>query len=258
VTRQPPRGVLLDLGGVVFVGDTPLPGALEAVARLRSAGAGLRFLTNTTRRTAATLRADMARIGLEIAPDELLTPAQLARDYLVRHRLSPLLLVHRNLETEFEGIAPNGPLAVVIGDAADGFTYQRLNAAYRALEEGAVFLALAENRNFRDADGELSLDAGAFVRALEYASRRKATVLGKPAPEFFRLALESLGCAACETAMIGDDAEADIGGALKAGIPGILVRTGKYHPGDEKMLDQPPTHIASDLTAAVAWILVNH
>lgn len=55
--------------------------------------------------------------------------------------------------------------------------------------------------------------------------------------------------------MVGDDAEADVGGALAAGLQGVLVRTGKYRPGDENRMDPPPTHVASDLAAAVEWIL---
>ena len=76
-------------GRVVYVGDTPLPGALDAVERLRQAELPLRFLTNTTRRSARRLRIDLAMIGLRLAPDEVLTPAQLARAHLVRHRLTP-------------------------------------------------------------------------------------------------------------------------------------------------------------------------
>lgn len=249
------RGVLLDLGGVVYVGDTPLPGALDAVERLRQAGLPLRFLTNTTRRSARRLRGDLAAIGMELAPDEVLTPAQLARAHLARHRLTPHLLVHANLEEEFAGLPPGGREAIVVGDAAERFSFRNLNAAYRKLEAGAEFLALAENRNFKDADGKLSLDAGAFVRALEYASGRQATVLGKPAKTFFHLAVEALGCAPEETVMVGDDAEADVGGALAAGLMGVLVRTGKYRPGDETALYPPPTHVADDLAAAVGWIL---
>jgi HAD superfamily hydrolase (TIGR01458 family) len=253
------RGVLLDLGGVVYVGDTPLPGAFAAIQRLRQTELALRFMTNTTRRSTPRLLADLAKIGLDLAPEELLTPAQLARTYLVAHRLTPHLLVHANLEEEFadlpSDLAPGQREAVVVGDAAERFSFENLNTAYRKLEAGAGFLALAENRNFMDADGQLSIDAGAFVRALEYASSRRATVLGKPSQMFFRLAVEALGCAPGEAVMVGDDAEADVGGALAAGLAGVLVRTGKYRPGDEDALDPPPTQVADDLAAAVDWIL---
>lgn len=249
------RGVLLDLGGVVFVGDSPLPGALAALARLRGAGLPLRFLTNTTRRSVRRLVADLGRIGVALDEAEVLTPAQLARAYLAEHGLAPHLLVHANLEEEFAGLPPGDGVAVVVGDAADRFTYANLNAAFRRLDAGAEFIALAANRSFRDSDGALSIDTGAFVRALEYASGREAVLLGKPAPGFFRLAVEALGCAPAEAVMVGDDAEADVGGALAAGLLGVLVRTGKYRHGDETALETPPTQVAADLAEAVDWIL---
>lgn len=250
-------GVLLDLGGVVFVGDRPVPGADEALARLRAAGLPLRFLTNTTRRSVRRLVADLAAIGIDLDPDEVLTPAQLARRRLVEDGLTPHLLVHENLEEEFADLASGREAdeAVVIGDAGERFTYAALNAAYRKLEAGAGFLALAEDRSFRDKDGALSLDAGPFVRALEYASGRRAEVLGKPSRAFYRLAVEALGTTPAETVMVGDDAEADVGGAIAAGLMGVLVRTGKYRTGDEAGLEQAPTHISDDLAGAVAWIL---
>ncbi len=163
------RGVLLDLGGVVYVGDTPLPGALAAIRRLRRTGMPVRFLTNTTRRSTRRLLADLARIGLDLAPEEVLTPAQLARTHLARHRLTPHLLVHAGLEEEFADLPPGEREAVVVGDAAERFSFQNLNAAYRKLEAGAEFLALSVNGNFIVADGDLSFDAGAFVRAMVYA-----------------------------------------------------------------------------------------
>jgi len=72
------------------------------------------------------------------------------------------------------------------------------------------------------------LDAGPFVVALEYAMGREATVIGKPSPAFFDAALAELGVEAADTAMVGDDVEADVGGALDAGLDAVLVRTGKF------------------------------
>jgi HAD superfamily hydrolase (TIGR01458 family) len=251
----PLTGVLLDLGGVVYTGNRPLSGALDAISRLRHAGVPLCFVTNTTRTAHRGLLARLAQINIRAAPDELLTPAMMARRVLAERGLTPYLLIHPGLEEDFASLPPGGREAVVIGDAAGRFTYEALNAAYRKLEHGAEFLALAANRNFTGDDGELSLDAGPFVRALEYASRRTATVLGKPSPDFFALAVESMGADPAGAVMIGDDAEGDAGGALAAGLRGILVRTGKYRPGHESLLPAPPTHVADDLAAAVDWLL---
>jgi len=186
----------------------------------------------------------------------LFMPAIAARRHLQAHGLIPHLLVHPALEEDFAGLpAGDGPKAVVVGDAAQGFTYERLNAAFRALEDGAAFLALARNRSFRDGDGHLSLDAGPFVAALEYAAGSEALVLGKPSADFFAAAIDSLGCDPSEAAMIGDDVEADIGGAQAAGIDGILVRTGKYQTGDEGRIDPAPSAVMENLPMAVEWIL---
>ena len=249
------RGLLLDLDGVVHVRGVALPGSLEAIAKLRAAGAPFKFVTNTTRRPLARIVADLAALGLEATREDVFTPAALARAFLRQHNLSPFLIVHPELRDDFCDLPSGTAEAVVIGDAAEFFTYERLNQAYRRILDGAPFLALAKNRNFHDADGGLSLDVGAFVAGLEYASRREAIVLGKPSPLFFKLALQGLGCAPEEAAMIGDDAEADVGGAMAAGLQGVLVRTGKYRAGDEARLQHPPTAVVENLRLAVERLL---
>jgi HAD superfamily hydrolase (TIGR01458 family) len=245
----------VDLGGVVYVGRTPIDGAISAIGRLRSAGIPLRFITNTTRRSRRQVLADLAEMGLDISAGELLTPAIMACAYLQQNGLSPFLLVHPDLEEDFAGLGSGARQAVVVGDAGEHFTYDRLNRAYRKLLAGAPLLALAKNRNFKDEDGELSMDAGPFVAALEYASKVHAVLLGKPSAEFFELAVGGLKCESSETVMIGDDLEADVGGAMAAGLQGILVRTGKYRPGDEEELAEPPQLVASALAEAAAWVL---
>jgi HAD superfamily hydrolase (TIGR01458 family) len=250
------RGVLLDLAGVLYEGDKALPGAADAGARLRDAGLPLRFVTNTTRLTKRMVLKRLATLGFRLEEGELFTPAQAARAWLAENDCSPVLLVHPNLVEEFAGLPERPHRAVVVGDAGEAFTYDNLNNAFRELVGGARLMALAKNRTFKDDDGELSLDTGAFVTALEYASQRTAIVLGKPAPEFFVAALTSMGCTPHETVMVGDDAEADVAGALRAGLgAAVLVRTGKYSPGDEDRFDPPPTLTVDGVTAAADWIL---
>lgn len=250
------RGVLLDLAGVVYEGDHALPGAVEAVHRLHEAGLPIRFVTNTTTKTKKTLVKRLAGLGLEIAGEELFTPGRAACAWLAQHDTSPLLLVHPNLEEEFADIPERPKRAVVVGDAGRAFDFDNMNRAFRELIDGAAFLALAKNRAFMDEDGKLSLDAGAFVTALEYSSEKQATVLGKPSPDFFKAALASMDCAPEDAVMVGDDAESDVSGALKAGLAhSILVRSGKYRDGDEERFDPRPTAVAEDLAAAVDWIL---
>jgi HAD superfamily hydrolase (TIGR01458 family) len=249
-------GVLLDLAGVIYDGGRAIPGAVDAVVRLREARLPLRFVSNTTRSTRRAVLDRLAGFGISVPEDELFTPALAAREWLVERGLSPHLLVHPNLEAEFEGLPAHGERAVVIGDVGETLDYTALNQAFRELSEGADFLALASNRAFKDADGKLSLDAGPFVAALEFACQRLATVLGKPSPDFFRAALSSMNCPPGEAVMVGDDAEGDVAGALDAGLSSaLLVRTGKYRTSDETRFEPRPTAVFNDLAEAADWIV---
>ena len=98
---------------------------------------------------------------------------------------------------------------------------------------GADLIALSKNRYWQRAGGELSLDAGPFVAALEYASGKSALVVGKPEPAFFELALENLRLHSGEVAVVGHDPELDVGGAQAAGLRAILVETGRYKKGTQ-------------------------
>jgi HAD superfamily hydrolase (TIGR01458 family) len=216
------RGVLVDLAGVVYQGDGLLPGAKEALARLTKRIPSVRYLTNTTRST--------------------------------RRSLVDRLLVHEDLLPEFEDFSKDEPNAVVLGDVGPGFTYEKLNQAFRLMMAGSPLISMGRNRYFRESSG-LSLDAGPFAAALEYAAGVKAEVVGKPDREFFHRALGDMGCSAADAVMIGDDVHDDVCGAVEAGLRGILVRTGKYRSGDECQLKAPTATTADNLGAAVNAIL---
>lgn len=220
--------MLIDLDGTLYVGDEPIPGCREALLTLRSSGLLLRFVTNTTRKPRREVLRGLWRMGFEAEEAEIFTPARAAALMLRGRRCHPL--VAGSLLEDLEGMVPDdeSPEYVLVGDLGEGFTYARLNVAFRHLMDGAKLLALQKNRYWRQESG-LSLDAGPFVAALEYASGKTATVVGKPERSFFRLALEDLGnLEAREVAMVGDDPEADVAGARAAGLKGVQVKTGKY------------------------------
>lgn len=223
------KGLLLDLDGTLYVGEEPVPGAREAVERLKSSGLALRYVTNTTRMPRRAVVGRLRALGFDATEGEVFTPARAAAR-LMRGR-SCLPLVDETLLEDLGGItlSEDAPDFVLVGDLGEGFTYSRLDAAFGCLMEGAELVALQKNRYWRAEEG-LSLDAGPFVAALEYASGKKAVVVGKPEEGFFRLALEDLGLEAGEVAMVGDDAEADVAGAKNAGLLGVQVRTGKWRP----------------------------
>ena len=225
------KGILCDIGGVLYVGETPCPGAIEAIRRLKAAYP-VRFLTNTTQKTGEQVVAKLQRMGFDIEASELITALDVTKSYLLQHRSSAALILTDAAMRFFDDLPEAPRRYVVVGDAQANFTYKRLNEAFQILMEGGELLAAAKNRYFKDHDGRLSMDAGGFVAALEYASGKKAHVIGKPSREFYRLACESMGAAPEAAVMIGDDIESDIAGAQAAGLRGILVRTGKFTEAD--------------------------
>jgi HAD superfamily hydrolase (TIGR01458 family) len=226
------KGILCDIGGVLYVGDTPYPGAVEAINRLK-ASYPIRFLTNTTQKTGAQVVAKLQKMGFEIDASEVITALDVTKSYLQQHHGRAVLLLTDAATEFFEDLPSEDPYRyVVVGDAQENFTYQRLNEAFRTLLNGGELLAAANNRYFKDNDGELSMDAGAFVSALEYASGKKAHIIGKPSRDFYHLACASIGVDLRNAVMIGDDIQSDILGAQEAGLQAILVRTGKFSPAD--------------------------
>ncbi len=246
-----PRGLLIDLSGVLYAGDAALPGAREAVADLQAQGLPHLFLTNTTRQDSAQLAAVLAGLGFAIAPEHILGAVDATLAHVRQRGLSPYPLVHPAVRAAFAALARGTPDAVVLGDAGEGFDYASLNHAFRLLMDGAELIAMGDNRYFRGADG-LSLDIGPFKAALEFASGVKATVIGKPAPGFFLAGCRRLGLPPEAVLMIGDDAEADVAAALAAGLQGCLVCTGKYRLGDEARC--PKAAVCRDLATALATV----
>jgi len=222
--------VLLDLDGVLYVEGGLLPGADVAVKRLRGAGMALRFVTNTTANSRSQTLEKLRGFGIELDEDELVTPAALARRHCedAGHRIVALIM-NDDVKADFGGLeeADTDVDAVIMGDLGEQFGFRILNQAFRLVMDGAELIALQKNRFWLTADG-LSLDAGPFVAAIEYATGKDAFVVGKPSVGFFDIVLADLGADRDSVAMVGDDIETDIGGALDAGIAAVLVRTGKY------------------------------
>jgi len=247
------KGVLLDLSGTLYQGQEPISGALAAVERLSAAGLPLRYVTNTSRTPSHTVLKKLQRLGFPIDRDQLFTAPRAVYEFLCERELHPYLLIHPELEVEFADLPSGEPDAVVVADAAEAFSYANLNRAFRLLLEGAPLVAVGDNRYFRGENG-MNLDAGPFIRALEYAAGCKAQFLGKPDPAFFHAAMAGFGCGANEVLMVGDDVSADVNGALEAGLQGALVKTGKYRDGDQESL-AGEAWVCSDIRHVVDRIL---
>jgi HAD superfamily hydrolase (TIGR01458 family) len=225
--------VLIDIDGVLTVSWRPLPGAVSAVSRMRAAGLKLRLLTNTTSRARAAIAATLAAAGFPVDAGDILTAPVLAAAYIAEHYPGArcLLLNSGDIRADLAGVTlvEDHPDIVLIGGGGPEFSYQALNEAFSHLQDGARLVAMHRNLYWRT-DAGLQLDTGAFLVGLEKAAGVQAEVIGKPAAAFFEAALASLRADPSAAVMVGDDIEADVLAAQRAGITGVLVRTGKYLP----------------------------
>jgi phospholysine phosphohistidine inorganic pyrophosphate phosphatase len=253
--------LLFDLDGVIYNEDTPIPGAAESVAWARARNIPHLFITNTTSRSRAAIVEKLRRFGIETKVSHILTPCVAAADWLRSNPTGPVALFVREAACpEFEGLpltapdAETGASYVVAGDLGEGWDYKTLNRAFRLLhhQNDCKLIALGMTRYWQRADG-LCLDAAPFVAALEYATGRTALVFGKPARAYFHAAAQQLGLDVNQIVMIGDDINADIGGAQAAGMKGVLVQTGKFRRVDLETTVKPDAILESVATIREWW-----
>jgi HAD superfamily hydrolase (TIGR01458 family) len=229
------NALFLDLSGVLYEGRHAIEGATGLVERARDRGLLLRFVTNTVSKNRTAIISDLRDMGMPIEEDELFTAALAARNYMLEHKLRPYYLLHEAVRSDFADIDQQDPNCVLLGDARERLDYQSLNQAFRLCKQGGPLIGIGMNKYFKDENG-LNLDAGPFIRAIEWAADTTAIIMGKPSPQFYAQVVASTPYTAEKCLMVGDDVLADVEGAVKAGLQGCLVRTGKYQPGDDHEL----------------------
>ncbi|MGI8648885.1 MAG: HAD hydrolase-like protein [Rubrobacter sp.] len=232
------KGILVDINGTLTVGDEPLSGAVEAMRLLKDSGIAVRYTSNIDSRPRSEVAGWLESLGFPVEEGEVFTPTIAAARRLRGMRCHAL--VNQSVLVDLGGVEfvpgdvdeadeAGAAEAVLVGDVRGDFTYENLDRAFGHLACGAELFALQKNRSRQSRrPGGVSLDTGAFVAALEYASGKRATVFGKPEEPFFDLALEDLGLERGTVAVVGDDLYSDVGGARAAGLFCVQVKTGKY------------------------------
>ncbi|PYV45402.1 MAG: TIGR01458 family HAD-type hydrolase [Acidobacteria bacterium] len=227
---QDVKGFLVDLDGTLHTDNAAVPGVAESLDQLRGLGYSFRFVTNTTNKSRATLQKKIGGFGIPVTESEIFSAPFAAAQWLQKSPEARCWVLTRGDSiTDFEGLhlTHQDPNFIVLGDLMSGFSFELLNDVFRKLFDGAELVALQKNRYWLT-EGKLTIDAGAFVAALEYASGKAARLIGKPSRDFFNLAVANIGLLPKQLAMVGDDIEADIQGAQEAGLKTILVKTGKF------------------------------
>lgn len=232
--------LLIDLDGVIYQGECLIPGAADAIEWINAQNIRYRYVTNTTSRSRLKIKQRLERFGIEVRLEDLFTPIIAARQWLDYHHMNnAALFVPNDALSDFNGTGQSGFTmesgvdAVVIGDLGNEWDYSILNRAFQLLmqEPRPALVGLGLTRYWRAPDG-LRLDVAPFIKALEYAASCDSIIIGKPAFDFFELALKSFEEYPQTTFMIGDDILSDIEAAQNAGLNAILVKTGKFRDQD--------------------------
>jgi HAD superfamily hydrolase (TIGR01450 family) len=224
---------LFDLDGVFVRGkENPIKiGGTRIIRRIRETGRRLFILTNNSTDTVSTIQSTLVNLDIPVRADEILTSGLLTAEYVFSTygRAKYFLIGERGLDV----VLRRAHLTRTLGTHADvvivgldrRLTYSKLDRAARVVNNGADIVASHSARLYMYRYGP-AIAVGPTVKALEYATGKRATVVGKPSPLMFEIALKKAGCDKNDAVMIGDQVETDIVGAKKAGLDSILVLTG--------------------------------
>jgi NagD protein len=265
VPGRPPRlfsGYVVDLDGTVYLGDEPLPGAVETLARIRAAGCRLVFLTNNPLRSAASYARRLTGLGVQASEREVVTPLSVLTGYLAaQHPGTAVLTVAEPLVDQTlraAGIAVTtepSQAGVVVVSFDRTFDYAKLLNAFRAVRgHGAVIVATNPDPFCPTADGGLP-DCAAMLAAVEACTEaRAAAVLGKPGPQMAAAVQSRLGVPPEDAAMVGDRILTDVAMSRALRMTSVLVLSGATTPAEVAGSDVRPDYVIDgigDLLPAV-------
>lgn len=242
-------GVMCDLDGVLYRGDEPVPGAADAVARIRALGVRLLFCTNNSHFTVAAYVDKLGRAGVPAEPEEILTSAVVTASVLAGRGLRDVYVVggsgiREALAEAGLRVGEDAPEAVVVGWDPE-FTYDKMRTAAGAVMGGARLVATNGDATF-PAPGGLWPGAGSILASIEKASGARAEVMGKPNPPMMDVAAARLG-GARRIAVIGDRPDSDLAGGVARGWTTILVLTGVTTRAEADALSPPPDYVVDSI-----------
>ncbi len=220
--------ILIDLDGVLRLGKIVLPGIelfLETLNKIKNPKI---ILSNSTLNSKIDLLDFFESKNIDINIP-LITAADASLEYLRKHYSRAAVYAVDKVKILFkEFLDYENPEVVLIGDLDKEWNYEIMNEIFRFVNDGKDFIAMQKNKYWTTPEDGLLLDAGAFIKGIEFAAEKEAILIGKPSPEYFKLALNKIGCSKKNKfLMIGDDVLNDIKGAKVLGAETILIYTGK-------------------------------
>jgi glycerol-1-phosphatase len=245
---------VLDLDGVVWLGDTPIPGAAKAVTQLQERGDIVVFVTNNSYLAVGDVEAKLSRH--EIAAVGAVISSSMAAAELVQRGERVLVCGGPGVVDALEGrgaipIANDHDLkgavdAVIVGFHRD-FDYGRVRRAADAVRRGARLIATNDDATYPTADGPIP-GAGSILAGIQRASGVNAVVAGKPFVPMADLLRTRLGESGI---VVGDRPDTDGRLARVLGYRFALVLTGVTKRNDLVTIEPRPDTVAPDLRALV-------
>jgi HAD superfamily hydrolase (TIGR01457 family) len=244
---------LFDLDGVLYRGSEVVPGAPEAVARLRAAGKGVAFVTNNSGRTPEAVATHLAGLGIPAAAEEVETSAMVTAGQLAARGVSEAFVVGeegilralRDAGIAIAGVDAEQTQVVVVGWDRQ-VDYEKLRRASLLVQRGAALVATNADASYPAGDGNWP-GAGALLAAVETTTGAHAEVFGKPEAPIMLAALDRAGGG--RPLVIGDRLETDIAAATALRWDSLLVLTGISTSDDVAASSIVPTFVAEDLSA---------
>jgi len=247
---------IIDLDGVVYIGDKPTDGAIETIATLRGLGKTVIFLTNDPRGSCREYAEKLNRMGIPASPQDIITSGMAIAHYLKKHykldHKKAYVVGSQSLKEEIEEtglILTHGEEAkradfIIVG-GHPGFNYEEMKIATIAIRNGAHFFATNRDPVFPTPEG-LVPATGAILASIEYATGKKATIVGKPEVIIFEVAKKFLSSHE-RVAIVGDRLDTDILGGKRAGITTIFTLSGSIDQDELSKSDIIPDYVINDL-----------
>jgi 4-nitrophenyl phosphatase len=225
------KHLVIDMDGVLYVGDRPAPCLREFFAFLRERPIPFILATNNSTRSPEEYTQKLARMGVRVSPDEVLVSGEAMGRYLAR-QYPPGTRVHvfgmrplREAMVKHGFVLADDDVEAVVASMDREVTYDKLKRATILIRRGARFFSTNLDPTVPTEEGLLP-GTGAMIVALEAASECRSTPIGKPAPIMYELAMAQMGARPETTAAIGDRADTDILGGKRAGLTTFAVLSG--------------------------------
>ncbi len=250
------RAVILDMDGVVYVGNDPLPGVQDLLDYLDRTGRRWYFVTNNSTRTPQMFADKVQGMGIEAGPEHILTSSLATASWMAEEfpsRGKVYVVGETGLRQALTGegfdlVEDPFEAEYVVSGIDFQLVYKTLADATLAIRNGAKFIGTNIDPTFPSERGQIP-GTGAVLALLEAATGVKPEIIGKPFPGMYRQAMHKLGSDPASTLMVGDRYETDIAGAIRLGMPTVAGTTGGNTREYLERASPPPDLILSGVPA---------